>query len=40
MDMFLKDAICTQEETEVLIEITISNLRADGDIDERDSWIE
>jgi hypothetical protein len=27
---------CTQEETEVLIEITISNLRADGDIDERD----
>ena len=36
MDMFLKDAICTHEETEVLIEITISNLRADGDIDERD----
>jgi hypothetical protein len=36
MDMFMKDAICTQEETEVLIEITISNLRADGDIDERD----
>ncbi len=36
MDMFLKDAICTQEDTEILIEITISNLRADGDIDERD----
>lgn len=36
MDMFFKDAICTHEETEVLIEITISNLRADGDIDERD----
>jgi myo-inositol catabolism protein IolC len=36
LDMFMKDAICTQEETEVLIEITISNLRADGDIDERD----
>lgn len=36
LDMFLKDAICTTDETEVLIEITISNLRADGDIDERD----
>ncbi|MBE4949718.1 nicotinate-nucleotide adenylyltransferase [Chryseobacterium culicis] len=36
MDMFFKDATCTHEETEVLIEITISNLRADGDIDERD----
>ncbi|NIF06849.1 TonB-dependent receptor [Chryseobacterium sp. Tr-659] len=36
LDMFLKDATCTQEDTEVLIEITISNLRADGDIDERD----
>jgi predicted Zn-dependent protease with MMP-like domain len=36
LGMFMKDAICTQDETEVLIEITISNLRADGDIDERD----
>ncbi|MDQ0780670.1 TonB-dependent receptor [Chryseobacterium sp. W4I1] len=36
LEMFQKDAICTHEETEVLIEITISNLRADGDIDERD----
>ena len=38
--MFFKDATCTHEETEVLIEITISNLRADGDIDERDFRIE
>ncbi|AZA51071.1 TonB-dependent receptor [Chryseobacterium carnipullorum] len=36
LEMFQKDATCTHEETEVLIEITISNLRADGDIDERD----
>ncbi|MDQ1099320.1 hypothetical protein QE441_002462 [Chryseobacterium sp. SORGH_AS909] len=36
LDMFLKDAACTHDETEVLIEITISNLRADGDINERD----
>ncbi|MBK1895633.1 TonB-dependent receptor [Chryseobacterium paridis] len=36
IDMFMKDAACTQEQTEILIEITISNLRADGDIDERD----
>lgn len=36
IDMFMKDAACTQDQTEILIEITISNLRADGDIDERD----
>ena len=36
LEMFTKDAICTQDETEVFIEITISNLQADGDIDERD----
>ncbi|PZT97187.1 MAG: nicotinate-nucleotide adenylyltransferase, partial [Chryseobacterium sp.] len=36
LSMFMKDAVCTHDETEVLIEITISNLRADGDIDERD----
>lgn len=36
IDMFMKDAACTEEQTEILIEITISNLRADGDIDERD----
>ncbi len=36
LEMFTKDAECTQEDTEVLIEITISNLKASGDIDERD----
>ncbi|MDC8102952.1 TonB-dependent receptor [Chryseobacterium sp. PTM-20240506] len=36
IDLFMKDAACTEEQTEILIEITISNLRADGDIDERD----
>ncbi|ASK32374.1 nicotinate-nucleotide adenylyltransferase [Chryseobacterium sp. T16E-39] len=36
IDMFMKDAACTEDQTEILIEITISNLRADGDIDERD----
>ncbi|MBW8361076.1 TonB-dependent receptor [Chryseobacterium sp.] len=36
LEMFLKDAECEVENTEVLFEITISNLRASGDIDERD----
>ena len=36
LEMFKKDWECTEEETEVLFEITISNLRASGDIDERD----
>ena len=36
LKMFMKDSECSFEETEVLFEITISNLRAAGDIDERD----
>lgn len=36
LEIFKKDWACTEEETEVLFEITISNLRASGDIDERD----
>lgn len=36
LEMFLKDVHCTNDETQVIFEITISNLRADGDIDERD----
>ncbi|MFC6268450.1 TonB-dependent receptor [Frigoriflavimonas asaccharolytica] len=36
LKMFMKDAECNDEETEVLFEITIANLRSDGDIDERD----
>jgi len=36
LKMFMEDAECTEEDTEVLFEITISNLRSDGDIDERD----
>ncbi|WP_313028068.1 TonB-dependent receptor [Soonwooa sp.] len=36
LDMFLKDVGCTNEDTQVLFEITIANLRAYGDIDERD----
>lgn len=36
LDLFKKDYGCSQEETEVLFEITIANLRAAGDIDERD----
>lgn len=36
LEMFMKDAECNDEETETLFEITISNLRSDGDIDERD----
>ncbi|MFN3021777.1 TonB-dependent receptor [Chryseobacterium sp. TY3] len=36
LDMFLKDVGCTNEDTQVLFEITIANLRAHGDIDERD----
>jgi hypothetical protein len=36
LDMFMKDSNCLQEDTEVLIEITISNLKADGIINERD----
>ncbi|MEC5156684.1 TonB-dependent receptor [Chryseobacterium sp. MP_3.2] len=36
LEMFMKDSACSLEETVVLFEITISNLRAAGDIDERD----
>ncbi len=36
LEMFERDWESTPEETEVLFEITISNLRAAGDIDERD----
>ena len=36
LEMFMKDSSCSFEETVVLFEITISNLRASGDIDERD----
>lgn len=36
LEMFMKDSNCSFEETVVLFEITISNLRAAGDIDERD----
>lgn len=36
LEMFMKDIECKPEEIEVLFEITISNLRAAGDIDERD----
>lgn len=36
LEMFMKDSACSFEEKEVLFEITISNLRAAGDIDERD----
>ena len=36
LKMFREDEGCTEQDTEVLFEITISNLRSDGDIDERD----
>lgn len=36
LEMFMNDSNCGHEETVVLFEITISNLRAAGDIDERD----
>lgn len=36
LKMFLEDNNTTIEDTEVLFEITIANLRAAGDIDERD----
>ncbi len=36
LEMFNRDWECSDDETEVLFEITISNLRAAGDIDERD----
>lgn len=36
LEMFMKDSVCSLKDTEVLFEITISNLRAAGDIDERD----
>ena len=36
LEMFMNDAECSDADTEVLFEITISNLRSDGDIDERD----
>lgn len=40
LKMFLEDNNTTIEDTEVLFEITIANLRAAGDIDERDFWTE
>lgn len=36
LEMFNQDWQCSTDETEVLFEITIANLRAAGDIDERD----
>ena len=36
LKMFKNDWGCSEDETEVLFEITIANLRAAGDIDERD----
>lgn len=36
LEMFRNDWHCNDEDTEVLFEITIANLRAAGDIDERD----
>lgn len=36
LEKFLKDAGTGLDQTEILFEITISNLKADGDIDERD----
>lgn len=36
LEMFLNDAECSQEDIKVLFEITISNLKTDGDINERD----
>lgn len=36
LEMFMKDTVCNNEDLEVLFEITISNLRASGYIDERD----
>lgn len=36
LEMFKKDTECREEDVEVLFEITIANLRADGDINERD----
>ena len=36
LKMFIDDNLCKEEDTEVLFEITISNLKSDGDIDERD----
>lgn len=36
LEMFLRDMNCDPSKVEVLFEITIANLRADGDIDERD----
>ncbi|GHA31359.1 hypothetical protein GCM10007103_11190 [Salinimicrobium marinum] len=36
LDLFLKENRVSQENTEVIFEITLSNLRAEGEIDERD----
>ena len=36
LEMFLNDVKCQKGDVEVLFEITIANLRADGDINERD----
>jgi hypothetical protein len=36
LEMFNKDNACDSYNTQILFEITISNLRADGDINERD----
>jgi hypothetical protein len=40
LEMFLKDTEGKPEDTVILFEITISNLKASGDIDERDFLIE
>ncbi|MCC2591414.1 TonB-dependent receptor [Chryseobacterium sp. MFBS3-17] len=36
LKLFMNDNQCSEKDTEVLFEITISNLKGDGDIDERD----
>lgn len=36
LDLFLKEKKVSEENTEVIFEITLSNLRAEGEIDERD----
>ena len=36
LKMFMQDTGCTPDDTEVLFEITISNLKGEGEIDERD----
>lgn len=36
LDLFIKEKKVSEENTEVIFEITLSNLRAEGEIDERD----